>query len=304
LFGYAPQEVLGRRLAELIGPDDPRVEETSGRGQEMEGVRRRKDGTRLHVSIVRVPVVVPGKQVSVYAIYRDIGDRKRAEEILETFSQKLIETQEGERQRVARELHDEIGQVLTAIRLNLNAVQHSLNSSPVAQKLDESMAIIDRALQQVRELSLDLRPMALDDLGLVAALRWYVDREAQRRGFAPEFSAGDLERLPPELETACFRIAQEALTNVVRHAKAKYVRVELSQSGDELHLIVRDDGIGFDPAGIGGSPSDVKLGLLGMRERALIVGGTIEVVSAPGKGTEVHSRFPLKRSGQISRVGS
>jgi PAS domain S-box-containing protein len=304
LFGYAPPEVIGRRPGELIGPDDPRVEETSARGQEMEGVRRRKDGTRLHVSIVRVPVVVPGKQVSVYAIYRDISDRKRAEEILETFSQKLIEAQEGERQRVARELHDEIGQVLTAIRLNLNAVQHSLNSSPVARKLDESMAIIDRALQQVRELSLDLRPMALDDLGLVAALRWYVDREAQRAGLAPEFSAGDLERLPPELETACFRIAQEALTNVVRHAKAKQVRVELSQSGDELHLVVRDDGIGFDPAAIGGGASDVKLGQLGMRERALIVGGTIEVVSAPGRGTEVHARFPLKRSGQISRVGS
>jgi signal transduction histidine kinase len=166
------------------------------------------------------------------------------------------------------------------------------------------MAIIDRALQQVRELSLDLRPMALDDLGLVAALRWYVDREAQRAGLAPEFSAGDLERLPPELETACFRIAQEALTNVVRHAKAKHLRVELSQSGDELHLVVRDDGIGFDPAAIGGGASDVKLGQLGMRERALIVGGTIEVVSAPGKGTEVHARFPLKRSGQISRVGS
>jgi PAS domain S-box-containing protein len=304
LFGYPPQEVIGRRLAELIGPDDPRVEETSARRQEMESVRRRKDGNRLHVSIVRVPVVVPGKQVSVYAIYRDISDRKRAEEILESFSQKLIETQEGERQRVARQLHDEIGQVLTAIRLNLNAVQHSMNSSPVARKLDETMTIIDRALDQVRELSLDLRPLVLDDLGLLAALRWYVDREAQRAGFAPEFSAGDLERLPPELETACFRIAQEALTNVVRHSKAKQVRVELNQSGDELHLIVRDDGIGFDPAGIGGSPADVKLGLLGMRERALIVGGTIEVVSAPGKGTEVHARFPLKRSGQISRVGS
>jgi PAS domain S-box-containing protein len=297
LFGYLPEEVIGHRLGELIVPEDVReAEETLARGQpaEREGVRRRKDGTRLHVAIVRVPVVVPGGQVSVYGIYRDISDRKRAEEMLQTFSQKLIETQEAERRRVARALHDEIGQVLTAIRLNLNAVQHSVNSSPIAQMLDESIAIIDRAIQQVRDLSLDLRPLVLDDLGLVAALRWYVDREAQRAGLSPKFSAGKLEKhLSPELETACFRIAQEALANVVRHANARQVWVELNQRGEELHLIVRDDGIGFDAAAMYGSVSRAKLGMLGMRERALIVGGRIEFVSTPRQGTEVHAHFPF-----------
>jgi PAS domain S-box-containing protein len=292
LFGYAPPEVIGHRLGELIVPKDVRVEDEV-QTRESEGVRRRKDGTRLHVAMLRVPVVVPGGQVSVYGIYRDISDRKRSEEMLQGFSQKLIETQEGERRRVARELHDEIGQVLTAIRLNLNAVQHSV-SAPIARKLDESIAIVDRALQQVRDLSLDLRPLVLDDLGLVAALRWYVDREAQRAGLTAEFIAEELEkRLSPELETACFRIAQEALTNVARHAKATHVRVELSQRGEELHLVIRDDGIGFDAEAMGGAVSALRLGLMGMRERALIVGGRIEFVSAPGQGTEVHARFPL-----------
>ena len=295
LFGYAPQEVIGHRLEELIVPEEA-AEEPLARGQsaEMDSVRRHKDGTRLHVAIVRVPVAVPGGQVSVYGIYRDISERKRAEEMLQTFSQKLIETQEGERRRIARELHDEIGQVLTAIRLNLNTVQHSIDSSPIAHKLDDSIAIIDLAVQRVRDLSLNLRPPVLDDLGLVAALRWYVDREAQRADLNSELSAVELEtRLSPELETACFRIAQEALTNVVRHAKARHVRVQLSQRGEELHLIIRDDGVGFDAAAMRGKVSDVRLGLLGMHERALIVGGRVEFVSAPGQGTEVYARFPL-----------
>jgi PAS domain S-box-containing protein len=292
LFGYAPAEVIGRRLDELIVPEEVRaVREVPAR--ETEGERLRKDGTRLQVAMLRVPVVVPGGQVSVYGIYQDISERKRAQELLQSFSKKLIETQEGERRRVARELHDEIGQVLTAIRLNLNAVQHSV-SAPIARKLDESIAIVDRALQQVRNLSLDLRPLMLDDLGLVAALRWYVDREAQRAGLTAEFIAGELQkRLSPELETACFRIAQEALTNVARHAKATHVRVELSQRGEELHLVIRDDGIGFDAGTMGGAVSASRLGLTGMRERALIVGGRIEFVSAPGQGTEIHARFPL-----------
>src|SRR6266511_883496 len=147
--------------------------------------------------------------------------------MLQSFSQRLIETQEAERRRVARALHDEIGQALTAHKLNVQIIQHSANASPLAQHLNDSIGIINRALQQVRELAFDLRPSLLDDLGLVAALRWYVDREAQRAGLMSEVVAGPVDtRLPPELETACFRIAQEALTNVVRHAQARQVWVE------------------------------------------------------------------------------
>jgi PAS domain S-box-containing protein len=236
-----------------------------------------------------------GQVSSVLHIGRDITERKRAGEMLQTFPRRLIEVQEAERRRVARELHDEIGQALTAIKLNLQAVEQSADTSPHAPHLNESVGIIDRALQQVRDLSFDLRPSLLDDLGLVAALRWYVDREARRGDLIPEFVADLSEtRLPPELETACFRITQEALTNVVRHAQARRVWVELRQRGSELHLVVRDDGIGFDVSAVRRRhASDVSLGLEGMQERALILNGKIEIKSAPAHGTEIHVWFSL-----------
>jgi len=231
----------------------------------------------------------------VLHIGRDITERKRAGEMLQTFPRRLIEVQEAERRRVARELHDEIGQTLTAIKLNLQAVEQSADTSPLAPHLNESVGIIDRALQQVRDLSLDLRPSLLDDLGLVAALRWYVDREARRADLISEFVADLSEtRLPPELETACFRITQEALTNVVRHAQARRVWVELRQRVSELHLVVRDDGIGFDVSAVRRRhASDLSLGLEGMQERALILNGKIDIKSALAQGTEIHVWFSL-----------
>jgi PAS domain S-box-containing protein len=236
-----------------------------------------------------------GQVSSVLHIGRDITERKRAGEMLQTFPRRLIEVQEAERRRVARELHDEIGQALTAIKINLQSVQHSAGALPLAQQLKESAGIVDRALQQVRDLSLNLRPSLLDDLGLIAALRWYADREARRAGLIPEFVADLSEtRLPSELETACFRITQEALTNVVRHAQARRVWVELRQRGSELHLMIRDDGIGFDvSAARRRHASDVSLGLQGMQERALILNGKIEIKSAPARGTEIHVWFSL-----------
>jgi signal transduction histidine kinase len=136
----------------------------------------------------------------------------------------------------------------------------------------------------------------LDDLGLVSALRWYVDRQAQRTGVVAQFTADPLDaRLPPELETTCFRVAQEALTNVARHAQARHVNVRLRQREAELELVVEDDGSGFDvPAARARAARGVSMGLLGMEERVLLVGGRIDITSAPGRGTEVRARFPLK----------
>ena len=302
LFGYAPHEIVGRRLAELIVPDEARDEEqraaellAQGRRVDLEVVRRRKDGARLQVALVRVPVTTPRGEVSSYAIYHDITERKRAEEVLQTFSKRLIAAQEAERRRVALELHDQIGQLLTALMLELVAVQHAAADPALAKRLDETIELVGTAIGQVQDLSFDLRPSLLDDLGLVAALREYVGREGARAGVEAELVAGPLpDRLPPELETTCFRIAQEALTNAVRHARARHVRVELEASAGELRLLVRDDGVGFDPSAVRRDPaSERQLGLLGMEERALIVGGRIEIRSAPGRGTEVEARLPL-----------
>jgi PAS domain S-box-containing protein len=216
-------------------------------------------------------------------------------ERLQTLSRRLMEVQEVERRHIARELHDEIGQALTVMKINLQAVQRLLDTPALAPYLEESIRTVERTLQQVRNLSLDLRPSLLDDLGLVPALRWYVDRQAQGAGFSAQFAADPLEkRLHPDLEIVCFRIVQEALTNVTRHAQAQRVRVELRQREDELQLIICDDGVGFDvQAALDRAAHGASMGLLGLEERALLVGGQIEIESAPGRGTEIRACFPL-----------
>lgn len=218
-------------------------------------------------------------------------DRER----LQVLSTQLLEAQETERRHIARELHDEIGQALTAVKINLQAVQRSPDLSSSTVPVQDSVNIVEVALQQVRNLSLDLRPSLLDDLGLVAALRWYVDRYSQRTEVQAEFVNHSYHTpLPANIETACFRIVQEALTNVTRHAKAEQVTVELRQQDSALRLLICDNGVGFnvqaarERARLGGS-----LGLLGMEERALLMGGQLSVKSIPRYGTEIDVYFPI-----------
>jgi PAS domain S-box-containing protein len=214
---------------------------------------------------------------------------------LRDLSRQLLEAQEAERRRIARELHDEIGQVLTAVKINLQALQRSTEPAKPLPRLQESLTIVERALQQVRNLSLDLRPSLLDDLGLAAALRWYLDRQGQRAEFQAHFHAepADLP-LSPELATACFRVTQEAVTNVVRHAKARNVWVDVRREDGELVLTVRDDGAGFDvPRAEERAVRGGSLGLVSMRERAGLLGGRLEIDSAPGRGSLIRARFPL-----------
>ena len=308
VFGYSSQEALGQKISELIAGEEAREEEqkyadsvAQGRRVDAEGVRRRKDESSLYVSMVRVPVRLPNRQVAIYAIYRDISEHKQAEaalrqtnERLQKLSRRLFQVQEEERRHLARELHDQMGQALTAAKLNLQAAQRRLEERDlIARALDDGIAALEMLLEQVRQISLDLRPPLLDDLGLVPALRWYLDQQAQRAGLRIEFFADPaLERMSPEIETACFRVAQEGLTNVVRHARAQTVNVELHRTPKALHLVVRDDGIGFDV--MTAEQQGVSLGLLGMRERVTLLGGEMDCKSAPGRGTEIHAFFPMR----------
>lgn len=214
---------------------------------------------------------------------------------LHILSQELLEVQERERRHISRELHDEVGQSLTALKVNLQAVLRMAGASTISRYIEESISIVQHILQQVRDLSLDLRPSLLDDLGVVAALRWYIDRQGLRAGFKTEFIADPPEmRLPPELETVCFRVVQEAMTNVVRHAVASQVQVRMTYQSAQLELIVQDDGIGFNVAAIRERTSgDASLGLLGMQERVQLVGGQIEFISDPERGTIIRAVFPL-----------
>jgi signal transduction histidine kinase len=184
---------------------------------------------------------------------------------------------------------------MTAVVMNLQALP-STHAGP--DRVQESITLVQRVLQQVRDLSLDLRPSMLDDLGLVPAVRWYVNRLGARTGLEIALTA-DLgkARLPTHLETACFRILQEALTNVVRHARARHVAVDLRRRDGELQLALRDDGIGFDvPAAWHRAGQGTSLGLLGMQERVSLAHGEIEIDSAPGCPTEIRARFPLVNS--------
>ncbi|MBI3247514.1 MAG: HAMP domain-containing protein [Deltaproteobacteria bacterium] len=220
-------------------------------------------------------------------------ERERGEAELKRLSRQLLDAQESERRAIARELHDELGQALQALKINLQTAQRFPQNS--GQRLQESIGIVDHALQQVRNLSLDLRPSLLDDLGLVAALEWYVDRQAQRVGFVGHFTATPHDlRVDPALETVCFRVVQEALTNVARHAQAQQVWVEVERSETELHLRVRDDGVGFDvPSARERAARGASFGLLGMRERVELIGGSLETTSAPAQGTKIRVRFSL-----------
>jgi len=212
---------------------------------------------------------------------------------LQALSRQVLLAQEQERRRIAIELHDELGQSLTAIKINLQLSERFKGQAPADLNL-ESIRIVEDALQQVRNLATALRPSMLDDLGLVPALQWLSDQAAQRGGFSVSFqydtSSG---RVAGDIETVCFRIVQEALTNVTRHARAAAVIIGLSREGGELRLSVRDDGQGFDLAAMreravaGGS-----LGVLGMQERATLVGGQLEIDSAPGRGSVVQFSCP------------
>ncbi len=215
---------------------------------------------------------------------------KTGRDRMEILSRRLLDVQETERRAIARELHDEIGQALTALKIDLQILQPSV-PAPAVEQLAESIRIVDRALQQVRDLSLDLRPPLLDDLGLPAALRWYVDRQAQRGGLIAELNVDTLrERLAPELETVCFRVVQEAVTNTIRHAHAQRLYVELIRREEHLLLTIQDDGRGFEVSNAR-AKSGTSLGLRSMEERVWLSGGELEIESTPGRGTIVQARL-------------
>jgi len=249
------------------------------------------------------PLVLQGTVMGRVWSFRDVTERNQAEikrkaynRKLQVLSRRLVEAQETERRNIARELHDEIGQALTVMQINLQAMLQSPVADDLTPRLKENLAVVERVLEQVQDISLNLRPSILDDLGLEPALRWYTDRQATLAGLKIEFHADRLEqRLDPLIETECFRVAQEALTNVVRHAQAKAVTVDLHKEDGHLHLRVRDDGIGFEVAGVREKAAlGASLGLMSMEERAALGGGGLEFKSIPGQGTEVHAWFPLK----------
>ncbi len=222
-------------------------------------------------------------------------------ENLQALSRRLVEVQETERRHIARELHDEVGQLLTAVKINLQTLRRQPILTTYTPRLDDDIDHVQRALEQVRNLSLDLRPSILDDLGLGAALEWYANRLAPAAGLKPQLTLPpEAPRWSPTIEITCFRVAQEALTNILRHAHAQHVWIEVAYSPQELRVRVRDDGQGFEPATarLQAARSGTSLGLLSMAERVALAGGRLEIDSAPGQGANVQVIFtaPALRS--------
>lgn len=297
---------------------------------------KRKDGTLLDVE-ASVSTATVADRTYITTMIRDIGRRKRAEEALlrtredlelrveirtrelakanetlKTENQErlqaeaerfklltqIVTTQEDERRRIARDIHDHLGQGLTALRLRIASLQEAYEAD---SELGDRVAVLQelavRLDAAVGFLAYELRPTVLDDLGLGSAIEEFAKEWTRHHGIPSEVHSGrfKMERLDPEVETNLYRIAQEALNNIYKHAKAKNVNLVLERRKDEVVMIVEDDGIGFEP----GAKRDVSdpgraLGLIGIRERAALVGGTVEFESSPGKGTTIFVRVPFK----------
>ena len=213
----------------------------------------------------------------------------------------LVAGQERERRRIARDLHDVVGQALTTVRLDLERARRDPDADNLDANLRRSIAMVDQAMRDVRDIAFDIRPSILDDLGLVAAVRWYLERQSRIVGYRCVLQAdGVRAHVGLEIESACFRTLQALLTNVARHAHASNVQVTLRQTPKALTLIVADDGVGFDAIERLHRPArHATLGLLGAAERVALVGGSFEIESRPGHGTRATAAFPQTvRSGE------
>lgn len=237
-----------------------------------------------------------GQQIGVAVerglLFEEVAAKERTRgELIE----KLLTAHEDERRRIARELHDEAGQALTALIVNLELASQEPSAERLRGQLAQLRELAERTLGEIRRLIYDLRPSILDDLGLVAALRWYAKNLLDPRGIGWTLSVSGIGgRLPPSLETVTFRLVQEGLTNVLRHADASTVAVSIALVGRELHIRIEDNGRGFDPRRPRSAGRTGGFGLLGMQERVELIGGRWEVQSTPGVGTVVSAILPTR----------
>jgi signal transduction histidine kinase len=254
--------------------------------------------TSTSVSVCTLPLethggarATPASETVLMAIVTDLTYRNAAEETRAHLTQRLISAEDDERRRIARELHDEAGQSLTALLVGLRAITDMTLPPAVQPVVLHLRDIALRTVDELARLARGMHPAVLDDQGLEAAARRYVADYGRSHATTVAFTAADLDspRLTPLSAATIYRILQEALTNVARHAAAKRVAVDITRDDVALGLLVEDDGVGFDVKRIAG----ISLGLRGMRERAMLLGGSIQIESARGKGTTVRARIPI-----------
>jgi PAS domain S-box-containing protein len=254
---------------------------------------RRADGEYRWFLVRTTPLLDGnGKVLKWFGTSTDIEDRKRAEERLQQLSRRLVELHEDESRDLSRELHDEFGQLLATTGLHLQTARTT--SGPEAEaSLDRALALLQRAGAQVRGMALELRPTFLESSGLESTLRWLATQHEQRAGLAVRVT-GTLGDIPADIAIAGYRVVQQALTNVVQHAHARTVSIQLAQDPSSMHLVIEDDGVGFDVAKtLGDGSGHGQLGLLGMRERVQVFGGTLQIDSRPERGARIAVSIPM-----------
>lgn len=262
-------------------------------------IERKQDEDELRRSHkeleVRVRERTEDLQKANEALQMEIQERRLAEEARIEVLRQLVNAQEDERRRIARDLHDQLGQQLTVLRLNLELLKKTCRDAETFAQIGQVQKVARQLDADVDFLAWQMRPSALDDLGIAAALDNYVRQWSKHFGIPAEFNADRFGKitLAPEAETNLYRITQEALNNVSKHAKAGNVDVLLEPRGNSLMLIVEDDGVGFDPNKHTLREKGVSMGLIGMQERAALVGGTLEIESAEGEGTTIYARVPI-----------
>jgi two-component system sensor histidine kinase UhpB len=321
LYGpIQPEDVIGHSPFEFIAPEDHararlNIQNVSKNNYTSynQYTLVKKDGTKftgeINSSLLRD---ASGKPRGTISVIRDITERKQAEkerdqlfeqvrasrERLRNLSRRLVEVQEVERRELVRKLHDEVGQNLTALSINLNIVHSQLPPETVtktATRIDDSLKLVEETVERIRDVMAELRPPVLDDYGVTAALHWYGKQFSERTGIPTVLKVEELKpRLPLPVETALFRIAQEALMNVAKHAQAKNVTVRLEEFGESVQLNIADDGVGIDSEAHNQPGAKPEWGLINMRERAQAIGGQLSVETAPGKGTQIVVEVPRK----------
>jgi PAS domain S-box-containing protein len=311
IFGWPSAQALGQPLSSLLpvrfrGGHDAHMERFAatgvtsrkmGDGTVIYGLRASGEEFPMDASISQLDSA-DGRLLTV--ILRDVTERVKAQEERSAFATAANAIREEEKTRVARELHDELAQSLTALKMDANWIRDHLDGDPreARVKLEQMLVLLDGAVASTRRIAADLRPLLLDDLGLGPAIEWLAGTFTQRHGVPCRLAVDSELELEEPYATAVFRIVQESLANVAKHAGASEASVEIERVGDEIVLAVRDDGRGFD---LDAPRSVASLGLLGLRERTQLLNGRIAISSAPGAGTQVEVWIPVARAAEASR---
>jgi PAS domain S-box-containing protein len=306
-FGHKRKDVIGKTGAEFrfwqnmddVAPIWKRI--LAGHSIEALETRLRTKGGKVVNALLYAERFELSNEPYLFASIIDITERKRMEEALRVANQQLRilsrrrgQVQEEERRLLSRELHDQVGQLLTAAKINVQSARSATKARETRAKLAKTARILENVLEQARQISFALRPSILDDLGLAPAIRSMLTQIARTTGITAKFVAdADLRRADGESEIACYRVAAEAVTNAVRHAKPRKITIEMHNADGGIRLQVRDNGSGFQIEKMERAPIRDRLGVIGMRERATAVGGSLEISSELGKGTEVTADFPL-----------